>query len=160
MPKKTPKFHCKSAAQKNAIRKSYAIKAKQKPLHNDGAVREQNPDKVKREFPTDFPFWARLKISKRRTTLVIDETPALDKQKKEMVDGYVHREATSQYHKGFEEIKPNPDRDKKEPMYLKSPRKLPKYFFEPHNKDLDMPEELKRRYEKNNHKDNTDKKEQ
>ena len=44
-----------------------------------------------------------------------------------------------------------------EPMYLKSPRKHPKYLFVPHDKDLDMPEELKQRYEKNNHKD--DKKE-
>ena len=40
---------------------------------------------------------------------------------------------------------------------MKSPRKHPKYLFVPHDKDLDMPEELKQRYEKNNHKD--DKKE-
>ena len=159
MSKKTPKFHCKSEAQKKAIRKNYAIKAKQKPPCNNGAAKAQNSGNAKKEFPKDFPFWARLKISKRRTTLVIDEAPALDKQKKEMVDGYVHREATSQYHKGFEEIYPNPDKDKDESMYLKSPRKLPKYFFEPHNKDLDMPENLRQRYEKNNHKDRNDKKE-
>lgn len=159
MPKKTPKFHCKSAAQKNAIRKSYAIKAKQKPLRNDGAVREQNPDKVKREFPKDFPFWARLRISKNRTTLVIDEERGIDKKTRKEADLYVHREATHTKGHG-EPIIPNPDKDDPEPMYLRSPRKLPKKLFVPHNKDLDMPEELKRRYEKNNHKDNTDKKEQ
>lgn len=89
MPKKQPKFHCKSDAQKRAIRKSYAVKAKQKPSPNvEPAVNG------KKDFPKKFPFWARLKIYKNRTTLVIDEGPALDKQKKEMVDGYVHREAT------------------------------------------------------------------
>lgn len=123
----------------------------QKPSDNNRTANKGFPDK--------YPFWARLKISKRRTTLVIDEDKAYDKEKKQEVEGYVHREATSVYHKGFEEIKPNPDKDKSTPMYLKSPRKLPKYFFEPHNKDLDMPEDLKNRYEKNNHKDDGDKKE-
>ena len=149
MGKKTH-FHCKSDAQKYAVRRYYA-KKKQKEQSERPA--QSTPNAPKKDFPKTFPFWARLKISKRRTTLVIDDSPALDKQKNEMVDGYVHREATSQYHKGFEEISPNPDRDKSSPMYLKSPRKLPKYFFEPHNKDLDMPESLKKRYEKNNHKD-------
>ena len=106
-----------------------------------------------KEFPKDFPFWARIKISKHRTTLVIDEEKYQDKKTKKDVDGYVHREATSQYHKGFEEIIPNPDKDKRpNPMYLKSPRKLPKRMFEPHNKDLEMPEHLKDRYSKNNKK--------
>lgn len=147
MPKKQPKFHCKSDAQKRAIRKSYAMKAKQKPSPNvEPAVNG------KKEFPKKFPFWARLKIYKNRTTLVIDEGPALDKQKKEMVDGYVHREATHTKGHG-EPITPNPDKDDPEPMYLKSPSSLPKRFFKPHNKDLDMPEELKQRYEKNNHKE-------
>ena len=96
MPKKQPKFHCKSDAQKKAIRKSYAVKAKQKPSPNvEPAV------KGKREFPKKFPFWARLRISKNRTTLVIDEDIALD-EKKKTVDGYVHREATHTAGKGFE----------------------------------------------------------
>ena len=35
-------------------------------------------------------------------------------------------------------------------MYLKSPRKLPKKMFKTHNKKLDMPKDLKDRYNKNN----------
>lgn len=107
----------------------------------------------KPKFPDKFPFWARLKISKYRTTLVIDSDLALNKKTKELEDGFVHREATSQYHKGFTKIEPNPDKDKQEPMYLKSPRKLPKFLFLPHNKELTMPEELLKLYDKNNHKD-------
>lgn len=151
MPKKQPKFHCKSDAQKKAIRKSYAVKVKQKPSPNvEPAV------KGKREFPKKFPFWARLRISKNRTTLVIDEEQGIDKKTKKEADLFVHREATHTKGHG-EPIIPNPDRDDPDPMYLRSPRKLPKKLFIPHNKDLDMPEELKQRYEKNNHKD--DKKE-
>ncbi len=103
------------------------------------------------KFPQKFPFWARLKINKNRTTLVIDEDIALDENKKP-VEGFVHREATSVQHKGLEEIKPNPDKDNPDPMYLKRPRKLPKKLFKPHNKNLDMPESLRQRYEQNNHK--------
>lgn len=111
-------------------------------------VQLKNPAKKdKRNFPKEFPFWARMKIDKHRTTLVIDEDV------KKNVDVFVHREATSKYHKGFEEINPNPDKDKRpEPMYLKSPRKLPKKMFETHNKQLDMPKDLKDRYSKNNKK--------
>lgn len=109
--------------------------------------------KNKAEFPKKFPFWARLKISKHRTTLVIDEEKYSDKKTKKNIDGYVHREASSQYHKGFEKIEPNPDKDKRpNPMYLKSPRKLPKRMFEPHNKNLEMPQHLIDRYNKNNKK--------
>lgn len=157
MSKKTSKFHCKSEAQKKAIRKSYAVKAKQKPPCNNGAVKAQNPDKVKKEFPKDFPFWARLKIYKNRTTLVIDEEQGIDRKTKKEEDLYVHREATHTQGHG-ELITPNPDKDDPNPMYLRSPRKLPKKLFVPHNKDLDMPESLRQRYEKNNHKDK-DKKE-
>ena len=107
---------------------------------------------VKKYFPKKFPFWARLKISKNRTTLVIDEDFAKNKKTKQLEEGFVHREATSKYHKGFEEIKPNPDKTKKSSMYLKSPRKLPKRLFEPHNKKLTMPQYLKDRYSKNNKK--------
>ena len=107
--------------------------------------------KQKKEFPKEFPFWARLKISKKRTTLVIDEDKAFNKKSNKFEDGFVHREATSKYHKGLEEIIPNPDKDKKGPMYLKRPSKLPKRLFEPHNKKLAMPEHLKEKY-KHNHK--------
>lgn len=106
----------------------------------------------KNKFPEEFPFWARMKISKNRTTLVIDEEPVVNKKTKKVVDGFVHREATSKYHKGFEEIKPNPDRTKIESMFLKSPRKLPKELLKPHEKKLDMPDALKQRYAKNNKK--------
>lgn len=107
----------------------------------------------KKEFPSKFPFWARMKINKNRTSLVIDEEKVINKKTKKLEDGFVHREATSQYHKGFEEIKPNPDKDKRpNSMYLKSPRKLPKRLFEPHNKELEMPDILKNKYSKNNKK--------
>ena len=128
------KFQCKSEAQKKAIAASYAKKAAN----------------AKRELPKKFPFWARLKINKNRTTLVIDEEQYLDRRTKKIEDGYVHREATHTYRKDYEEIKPNPDRDDPEPMYLKRPRKHPKRMFSPHNKDLDMPDNLRERYEKNN----------
>lgn len=107
----------------------------------------------KKEFPTEFPFWGRLKINKHRTTLVIDEEKVLNKRNKKLEDGFVHREATSKNHKGFEEISPNPDKDKRpNSMYLKSPRKIPKRLIEPHNKQLEMPVSLKDRYSKNNKK--------
>ena len=108
--------------------------------------------KNKKTFPDKFPFWARLKISKNRTTLVIDEDKVINKRSKKMEDGFVHRESTSKYHKGFEEIKPNPDKTKKDPMYLKSPRKIPRDMVKPHNKKLDMPQHLIDRYNKNNFK--------
>ena len=56
----------------------------------------------KKEFPNEFPFWARMKINKHRTSLVIDEEMVINKKTKKLEDGFVHREATSQYHKGFE----------------------------------------------------------
>lgn len=113
--------------------------------------------KKKKEMPTKFPFWARLKICKNRTTLVIDEDIAYNKKKKKFEDGYVHRESIHPNKegtnvKGYERIFPNPDKDDKEPMYLKGVRKLPKQFFNPHNKKLDMPKYLIDRYDKNNKK--------
>lgn len=99
-----------------------------------------------------FPFWARLKIGKKRTTLVIDEEKVIDKNKKKEVDGYVHREATHKNKKGLEKIFPNPDKTDTEPMYLKKPSKLPKYMFKKHNKNLDMPKHLKDKYSRNNKK--------
>lgn len=82
---------------------------------------------------------------------------AMDKQKKELVNGYVHREATHTKKDDYEPIDPNPDKDDPEPMYLKRPRKLPKRLFEPHNKALDIPEFLRERYDKNNRKGDDDK---
>lgn len=108
--------------------------------------------KSKKAFPASFPFWARLKIEKHRTTLVIDEEPVVNKKTKKTEPGFVHREATHTAGKGFEKIEPNPDRTDKSPMYLKRPTKAPKRLFEPHNKKLVMPESLKKRYDKNNKK--------
>lgn len=108
--------------------------------------------KSNNSFPKQYPFWARLKISKNRTTLVIDYDKVLNKKTKKLEDGFVHREATSKSHKGFEEVRPNPDASRSDSMFLKSPRKLPQRLFTPHNKKLDMPEYLKNRYDKNNKK--------
>lgn len=104
----------------------------------------------KKEFPKQFPFWARLKISKKRTTLVIDEEVGTDKKSKRQEKLFVHREATHTAKKGFEKIEPNPDKTDKLPMYLKSPRKLPKRLFEVHNKNLSIPKYLIDKYKKNN----------
>ena len=111
--------------------------------------KKKNP---KREFPKEFPFWARLKISKKRTTLVIDEEDIIDKRSKKKESGYVHREATHTERKDYEKIEPNPDKTDSKPMYLKRPSKLPKRMFEPHNKKLAMPKHLRERYDKNNRK--------
>lgn len=128
-----------------------AAKSTKKPA----AKRTEKPQQAKKppEFPQKFPFWARLKISKKRTTLVIDEDKVLNKKTKKMVDGYVHREAThTQNGNEYEEFYPNPDIDDPTPMFLKRPSKLPKSMFKPHNKILDMPDKLKKRYDKNNKK--------
>lgn len=139
---KKNRFHCKTEAQKKAIQISYAVKTKQ-----------ENFTKSKKEFPDKFPFWARLKISKKRTTLVIDEEKIVDKKTKKLEDAYVHREATHTEKSDYEKIEPNPDPTDKAPMYLKRPSKLPKRMFELHNKNLNMPEHLKKKYDKNNYKD-------
>lgn len=120
--------------------------AKKSPSNKSKGIKEIN------SFPGKFPFWARLKIDKNRTTLVIDDENVLNKKTKKYEDSFVHRESTHKKRKGLEEIKPNPDRDDPKPMYLKSPAKLPKKLFKPHNKELDMPKHLKERYEKNNKK--------
>lgn len=91
-----------------------------------------------------------MKISKKRTTLVIDEEIFKDKKTNKEEDGFVHREATHSFRKDYEKIEPNPDKDDSKPMYLKRPSKLPKRLFEPHNKNIDMPEHLKNKYKKNN----------
>ncbi len=62
-------------------------KPTKKALQNKGGKTEKVKKNKKKEFPKLFPFWARLKISKNRTTLVIDEDTAYDKQKKREVEG-------------------------------------------------------------------------
>lgn len=106
----------------------------------------------KKEFPKTFPFWARFKPNKKRTTLVIDEDNYVDKKHNKMEPGFVHREATHSFRKDYEKIFPNPDPTDEEPMYLKRPTKKPKRMFEAHNKNLNMPKFLKDRYNKNNFK--------
>lgn len=81
---------------------------------------KKTKNKIK-EFPKEFPFWARFKKNKNRTTLVIDEEIVFNKQLNKQEDMYVHREATHSNKRGFEKIYPNPDKSDKEPMYLKSP---------------------------------------
>ncbi len=108
--------------------------------------------KKKKEMPKEFPFWARLKIDKERTTLVIDEEMTVNKRTERIEDHYVHRESTHTKGKDYEKIYPNPDRSDPDPMYLKRPRKLPKTMFRPHNKNLAMPNHLRERYKKNNKK--------
>lgn len=105
-----------------------------------------------KEFPTTFPFWARFKPNKNRTTLVIDDYKVIDRKTNESKEYFVHREATHTDKREYQEIKPNPDKSDPKPMYLKKPSKKPKKHFRPHNKELTMPEELKKRYEKNNKK--------
>ena len=119
-------------------------------VYRGKAKKEKQQSEIKTEFPSEFPFWARLKISKNRTTLVIDDTQIVDKKSKKTEEAFVHRESTHSKKKDYEEIKPNPDKSDSKPMYLKRPTKLPKRMFKPHNKKLDMPKHLKERYEKNN----------
>lgn len=145
--KKKPRFHCKTEAQKKAIKRSYAKKTEKETV-----------EKRSKEFPDKFPFWARLKISKNRTTLVIDEAPARNKKSNKMEEGFVHREAIHPHGdgsnvKGYEKVEPNPDPTDNTPMYLKRPKKTPKRLFQPHNKGLNMPDHLRERYDKNNKKE-------
>ncbi len=109
-------------------------------------------DKETEEKKPLIPFWGRLKIGKRRPTLVIDEEKVVHKKNKKLVPGYVHRETTHNDRKGYEEINPNPDKTDSKPMYLKGARKLPQTLIKPLEEDFDMPEHLKKRYSKNNKK--------
>ncbi len=122
-------------------------------------TKRKNMDLTK-EHPR-FPFWARLRMEKWRTTLVIDEEKSLNNKTNKVEDQFVHREATSpsgneKRDNKYERIRPNPDKDKAkkgEDMLLKSPRKRAKHMFELHNKEMEMPKQLKDRYDKNNFKD-------
>ena len=107
-------------------------------------------NKERKKFPEKFPFWARMKIAKNRTTLVIDEEPYFNSKSGRFNNKFVHREATHSYKKDYEEVIPNPDNKDNKPMYLKRPRKHPQELFKPHNKVLTMPENLKEKYSKNN----------
>jgi hypothetical protein len=107
-------------------------------------------NKHRRKFPDEFPFWARMKISKNRTTLVIDEEPHFNPKTKGISNVFVHRESTHTKKKDYEEIYPNPDPTDTDPMYLKRPRKHPQELFKPHNKNLQLPPHLKERYKNNN----------
>lgn len=148
-PKKQP------ARQDKSKKKNKQPKEQRILVHGVVATDETG----KMVFPNKFPFWARLKIEKKRTTLVIDEVQAIDKKRKKMEEHFVHRETIhpkgdGSNVKGYEKIEPNPDPKDDNDMYLKSPTKLPKRLFKPHNRELVMPEDLRKRYEKNNHKNN------
>ena len=109
-------------------------------------------DKQRRKFPKKYPFWARMKISKNRTTLVIDAEPTYNKTSKKLSNNFVHREAIHTENKRYEKIFPNPDKNDPKPMYLKPPSKMNQRMFKPHNKKLEMPKHLEERYSKNNRK--------
>ncbi len=129
------------------IRRNYAQKAAQKK--NSPPIKATDS---KKQFPEEFPFWARLKISKNRPTLVIDEALAKNTKKKKMEEGFVHREVIHTKKSDYEEVNPNPDPNDDRPMFLKRPTKTPQRLFNPMNEEWSMPEELRQRYEKNNHK--------
>ena len=109
-------------------------------------------DQQRKKFPMEFPFWARMKISKNRTTLIIDDEPKYNKNSKKFSNNFVHREATHTYKKDYEEIIPNPNPDDLRSMYLKRPSKMDQKMFKPHNKQMNIPQHLKERYRKNNKK--------
>lgn len=127
-----------------------------------GSTRKQTAKKndLTKKHPK-FPFWARLRLGKWRTTLVIDEEIALNNKTNKVEEQFVHREATSptedeKRNKKYERISPNPDKDKAKEgidMLLKRPTKHSKHKFEIHNKNLEMPQHLKDKYDKNNKKE-------
>lgn len=140
----------------NKTKSNFTNQAKTKPANNSKSNKQKvvnvsNTVKPK-EFPTTFPFWARFKPNKNRTTLVIKDFEVIDKNTNKSKEYFVHREATHTNKKDYEIIEKNPDKSDPKPMYLKKPSKKPKKQFRPHNKELTMPEELKKRYEKNNKK--------
>ena len=130
---------------------------KKNTAKNAAQVQQTRQNSMK--FPRLFPFWARFKPNKGRTTLIIDEVQVGRNNSDQVDDYFVHREAIHCLEDNryvlsgdYEKIDPNPDRDDPRPMYLKRPHKHPKRVFEPHNKNLTMPEDLRQRYDKNNHK--------
>ena len=141
---------------KNTVKVTPKVKPKQpkitKPAPKQGRGKET--DVVEVEIKTQrFPFWARLRIGKNRPTLIIDETDIVDRKKQTPERGFVHREATHTQKRDYEEITPNPNPNDPKPMYLKRPDKKPKRLFSPMDKQWPIPENLQKRYEKNNNKD-------
>ena len=132
--------------KKRTQNKSSKKHSKQNPLHRIKIKKQE-------EFPNEFPFWARFKKNKNRTTLIIDEETKLNTTTNKKEELFVHREATHTA-KGneYEKIFPNPDKTDPRPMYLKRPKKKPKNWFRPHNKKLNIPQLLIERYDKNNKK--------
>lgn len=105
MPKKQPKFHCKSDAQKKAIRKSYAVKAKQK--------------RVEAPYPH---FWY-YKKSQHPALIVGEQKGAkTNKQGVEVeTDEYRYRKVMHGEKDGDrknEKVYPNPNPKDPEPMYI------------------------------------------
>lgn len=99
MPKKQPKFRCKSEAQKTAIRKSYAIKAKQQKM-----TRVEAP----------YPHFRYYKKS-RHPALIVGE------QTNETVEEYKYRKVMHGERDGGrpnEKVYPNPNPKDPEPMYI------------------------------------------
>ena len=146
-----------AAIRRNYAQKNKVVKKIEKSFEAKNISKAEDMSKVEKEvfegnnkFPSEFPFWARLKINKNRTTLVIDEEYSLNKKTGKEEETFVHRESIHTEKKDYEKIFPNPDIDDPDPMYLKRPSKLPKTLFKPHNKKLNMPEHLKERYGKNN----------
>ena len=115
-----------------------------------------NMEKVEKDQPLSvshplFPFWARLKISKNRPTLVIDEEKKINRKTGKEEDGFVHREVTHTEKKDYMLVEPNPDKTDIEKMYIKRPSWLPKRLFRLETK-FDMPKNLEEQYSKNNKK--------
>lgn len=133
-----------------------SLKSKQTKTSIDKSAKTTSgriePEAPKKQFPEKVPFWTRMRIGGKHTSLVIDKEKVVNKKTKKEEPGFVYREATHKEKKDREKIFPNPDRTDPDPMYLKRPEKKPQRLFEPHNKVLDMPEHLKKRYEKNNTK--------
>ena len=151
-PKKKNQPPKGKAAATRAVDKK-APKTKEKPADVPEKTDGEQTAEHRKKFPEKFPFWARLKIGKPRPTLVIDEEPVLNKRKHTTEQGFVHREAThTKKGNEYEEISPNPDKSDPNPMYLKRPRKLPQRLFAPNEQKFDMPDDLQKRYDKNNHK--------
>lgn len=121
-------------------------------MSKENKVNSTEPQAPQEPKKWHFPFWGRLRFEKKRTTLVIDEEPVINKKTKKEEPGFVHREATHTDKKGYEKIDPNPDKTDSEPMYLKKAKKTPQRLIKPHNKKMDMPKHLEERYSKNNKK--------
>ena len=75
-----------AAIRRNYAKNSKSLKKQQKsvevkkiPKCESAPIAEKKASMDLNKFPTEFPFWARLRISKNRTTLVIDEEKKIDK---------------------------------------------------------------------------------